>query len=66
LVENFDQVNHRGKVSIIRIDGTNKVEVYSNTLYSDDVYTSVNGDKLIILTTFKSGDQTDLYTLGIR
>jgi len=66
LVENFDSQNHRGKISIVRIDGTNKVEIYSNTLYSNDVYTTINGDKLVILTTFKSGDQTDLYTLGIR
>lgn len=66
LVEEYDEKNHKGKVSIVRIDGTNKVEVYNNTLYSDDVYTNVNGDKIIILTTFKSGDQTDLYTIGIR
>jgi len=66
LVENFDEKNHKGKISIVRIDGTNKVEIYSNTLYSNDVYTTINGDKLVILTTFKSGDQTDLYTLGIR
>lgn len=66
LVEDFDEKNHRGKISIVRIDGTNKVEIYSNNLYSEDVYTTINGDKLVILTTFKSGDQTDLYTLGIR
>ncbi|NBO17339.1 MAG: PEGA domain-containing protein [Proteobacteria bacterium] len=66
LVENFDEKNHKGKISIVRIDGTNKVEIYSNTLYSNDVYTTIYGDKLVILTTFKSGDQTDLYTLGIR
>lgn len=66
LVENYDSEVHRGKISIIRIDGTNKVEIYNNNLYSEDVYTTINGDKLVILTTFKSGDQTDLYTLGIR
>jgi len=66
LVEEFDEKAHRGKISIVRIDGTNKVEIYSNNLYSEDVYTTINGDKLVILTTFKSGDQTDLYTLGIR
>lgn len=66
LVEDFDEKAKRGKISIIRIDGTNKVEVYSSSLYSPEVYNSFDGNKLIILTTFKSGDQNDLYTLGIR
>jgi len=66
LVEEYEEKTHRGKISIVRIDGTNKVEIYNNNLFSNDVYTTVNGDKLVILTTFKSGDQTDLYTLGIR
>lgn len=56
----------RGTISLIRIDGTNKTEVYNNTLYSNNVVSSPNGDKLIILTSFKSGDQTDLYTVSIR
>lgn len=55
-----------GTISLIRIDGTNKVEVYSQSLHSPRVYSVPSGDKIIILTTFKSGDQTDLYTIGIR
>lgn len=62
---NVDQ-DKNGKISLIRIDGTNKTEVYNNTLWSDKVFSAPNGDKLIILTTFKSGELTDLYTLGIR
>lgn len=58
--------SHKGSISLIRIDGTNKVEVYNNTLYSDSVFSAPSGDKIIILTSFKSGDQTDLYTVGIR
>lgn len=57
---------NRGKVSLIRIDGTNKVEIFNNVLYSNNVYSSSGGDKLVILTSFKSGEQTDLYTIGIR
>jgi len=66
LVEEFDDKNKKGKISIVRIDGTNKVEVYNSSLYSPGVYNSFDGNKLIILTTFKSGEQNDLYTLGIR
>lgn len=60
--ENFN----RGTISLIRIDGTNKTEVYNNTLLSENVYTTPGGDKLVILTSFTSGNQTDLYTVGIR
>ncbi len=55
-----------GKISLIRIDGTNKTEVFNNVLYSDNVYAAPSGDKVIILTTFKSGDVPNLYTVGIR
>jgi len=66
LVELDEETESRGKISLIRIDGTNKVEVFNNTLYSDKVYSAPGGDKLILLTSFKSGSQTDLYTVGIR
>ena len=66
LVENYSIENARGIVNMIRIDGTNKTEVYNSALFSDQVYSAPGGDKLIIVTSFKSGDQTDLYTLGIR
>ncbi len=55
-----------GTISLVRIDGSNKVEIYSQSLHSPLVYSVPSGDKIIILTTFKSGDQTDLYTVGIR
>jgi len=55
-----------GKISIIRIDGTNKTEIFNNVLYSDSVFTAPSGDKIIILTTFKSGDTPNLYTIGIK
>jgi hypothetical protein len=66
ILTNLDETEHQGTIDLIRIDGTNKTEVYSNTLYSDSVYSTPGGDKLIILTSFKSGNQTDLYTIGIR
>ena len=66
VVESDIENTQRGVISLIRIDGTNKTEVYSNTLLSERVYSTRDGDKLVILTSFKSGNQTDLYTVGIR
>ncbi|MBI2415026.1 PEGA domain-containing protein [candidate division WWE3 bacterium] len=56
----------RGMVSLVRIDGSNKVELFNNNIYSDRVYSSAAGDKIILLTSFKSEGQTDLYTVSIR
>lgn len=66
LVEGDIENEQKGQVSLIRIDGTNKTELFSNTLYSDRVFSSPGGEKIIVLTSFKSGDQTDLYTVGVR
>lgn len=65
-VEGNIAVDKKGTIYITRIDGTNKTELYNNTLHSDAVYSAPGGDKVIIWTSFKSGDQTDLYTVSIR
>ena len=66
LVEGNIEQDKRGVISLIRIDGTNKVEIYNNTLMFNSVFAVPSGDKIIVLTSFKSGEQTDLYTVGIR
>jgi hypothetical protein len=66
LTEFYSDKDKKGKISIVRIDGTNKIEIYNNTLFSDAVYSTPSGDKLIILTSYKSNEQPDLYTLGIK
>lgn len=66
MTEMNPEVENQGMVSLVRIDGTNKVELFNNKLYSDEVYSSPGGDKIILLTSFKSGEQIDLYTVGIR
>lgn len=66
LTEGNIDADKRGTISIIRIDGTNKTEIYNNTLYSNKVFVAPSGDKLIVLTSFKSSAQTDLYTIGVR
>lgn len=66
MVEGDTQKDQRGIISLIRIDGTNKTEIYNNTLFSDLVYSVPGGDKVIIVTSFKSNAQTNLYTIAIR
>ena len=66
IVEGDVENEKKGTVSLIRIDGTNKTEIYNNTLYSDAAFSSTGGEKVMILTSFKSGEQTDLYTVSIR
>ncbi|MFC1700192.1 PEGA domain-containing protein [Patescibacteria group bacterium] len=66
LVEGNVSYDKKGTISLIRIDGTNKTEIYNNTLHSDIVFSTPGGDKAIISTSFKSSGQTDLYTVSIR
>jgi hypothetical protein len=65
MLENGNE-NDRGRISLIRIDGTNKTELYNNVIHSNNVFSAPAGDKIIILTSFKSEDQVDLYTVSIR
>ena len=40
--------------------------MYNNKLYYDKVYATPGGDKVVILTSFKSNGQPDIYTVSIR
>ena len=53
-------------IFLIRIDGTNKTGIYNNTIYSNRVFSSPGGDKIVLLTSFKSEAETNLYTVSIR
>ncbi|HXK52648.1 PEGA domain-containing protein [Candidatus Nomurabacteria bacterium] len=66
LVENYDQESKSGSIYLVRIDGSNKTLLYSGKLYSSNVYSAPSGDKIIILTSFKSDEEVNLYTIGIR
>lgn len=57
---------NRSAIYLIRIDGTNKTEIYNNAIYSNEVFSSPGGDKIILLTSFKSEGVTNLYTVSIR
>jgi len=66
LVEGDVEKDQKGTISLIRIDGSNKIEIYNNTLFSDTVYSVPGGDKVIMVTSYKSDGQTNLYTIAIR
>ena len=66
MVEGDVASENEGTISLIRIDGTNKAEIYNNTLHLDKVFSTPGGDKVIMLTSYKSSGQTDLYTVSIR
>ena len=59
-------VGEIGTISLIRIDGSNKTEIYNNIIYSDRIFSSPGGDKIVLLTSFKSEAETNLYTVSIR
>lgn len=66
LLEGNVEEEQSGRVSLIRIDGTNKTELYNNVIHSDRVFSSPSGDKIVLLTSFRSEGQTNLYTVSIR
>ncbi|OIP97387.1 hypothetical protein COT69_00085 [candidate division WWE3 bacterium CG09_land_8_20_14_0_10_39_24] len=55
-------------ISLIRIDGTNKTEIFTanGSLASDKLFVSPWGDKIIIRASFKQNTLPDLYAVGIR
>ncbi|MBU1016572.1 PEGA domain-containing protein [Patescibacteria group bacterium] len=55
-------------ISLIRIDGTNKTEIFTanGSLADSKVFPSPWGDKMIILASFKQNTPPDLYAVGIR
>lgn len=66
LLDGNVMADKKGTVSLIRIDGTNKTEIFNNTLLADKVFSAPGGDKVIVLTSFKSSGRPDLYTISIR
>ncbi len=66
MLEPSEKDDNKGRISLIRIDGTNKVEIYNNSLFSNKVFSAPGGDKIIVLTSFKSEGDTNLYTISIR
>jgi len=59
-------VEDSSTVYIVRIDGTNKTEIFTGNLASNKAYATPAGDKIIILASFKQNVPSDLYTVSIR
>ncbi len=56
-----------GKVSLMDLDGSNKMQAFAGTLIGDTLYTYLNGAKLVILTSFnQQSDSYYLYSINLR
>lgn len=54
------------KVSFTEIDGSNMVEVFNGLVIGDKAYSTPAGDRIVILSKFKSDTPENLYTISIR
>jgi len=52
-------------LSLIEIDGANKVAVFAGPLKSPEVTATPSGDKLVILTSFNPNLESSIYTLSL-
>ncbi|PIS23444.1 hypothetical protein COT49_00015 [candidate division WWE3 bacterium CG08_land_8_20_14_0_20_40_13] len=59
-------VEENQTVEIVRIDGSNRTEIFTGSLASPLAYPTPSGDKIIILVSFKQSVPPDLYTVSIR
>ncbi|MBU1104277.1 PEGA domain-containing protein [Candidatus Parcubacteria bacterium] len=59
-------VVEEGTVEVIRIDGSNRTEIFTGNLASSKAYPTPGGDKIIVLASFKQSVPPDLYTVSIR
>ena len=66
LVEEDEAKENYYTISLVRIDGTNKTTVYSGNLASDKAFSSPSGDRIIVLTSLKENNPTNLYSIGLR
>lgn len=66
ILASHNEDSNVGTVEIIDIDGANRREVYSGSLYSPNVFSNPSGDRLIILASFKNNVLPDLYTISLR
>jgi len=53
-------------IEIIRVDGSNRTEIFTGNLLSNLVFPTPSGDKVIVLSSFKQSAPGDLYTISLR
>lgn len=61
--ENKEKRCLAGSIHLIRIDGTNKTQVYQGTLSSTEAFPTPDGSKIIILTSFNENTEPNLYAI---
>ena len=64
--ENKQQTCLSGNLRIIRLDGTNNVQIYAGALSSTDVFPTPDGTKILILTSFNQIAKPNLYAIILR
>ena len=64
--ENKQQVCLSGNLRIVRLDGTNNVQIYSGALSSVDSFPTPDGTKILILTSFNQIAKPNLYAIILR
>lgn len=57
---------NKDKVKIVNIDGNNLFEVFSGSVIGAKAFPSPYGDRIIILSSFKSDGNSNLYAVSIR
>lgn len=55
-----------GTIEIIGISGDNRTQIYKGAAYSDQVFPSPDGSQIIILTSFNSEGEPNLYAISLR
>lgn len=64
--ENKQQICLSGNLRIVRLDGTNNVQIYSGALSSVDAFPTPDGTKILILTSFNQIAKPNLYAIILR
>ncbi len=65
-VETKEEACLSGSIHLIRIDGTNKTQIYSGALSLTDVFPTPDGSKIIILTSFNQNAEPNLSAIVLR
>jgi len=55
-----------GSLYLVRIDGTNKTEIYSGVMDGSQVFVTPDGNKVIVSASFKKDSSPELYAVSLR
>lgn len=55
-----------GSLYLIRVDGTNKTEIYSGAMEDDTFFVTPDGNKVIVSASFRKDAPPELYAVSLR